>query len=172
MNNLFEELRELNTLSLFVRLLLAVALGGLIGVNREKRKMPAGIRTYMLVCMGACLTAMLALYDAQNIALLLGGSPKTDVGRFSAQVINGIGFLGAGTIMLSGGRIRGITTAACLWASGCMGIAIGFGFFECAVAGFVAILLVIYVLPKIQRKLRSITETKTTVEEDGGEQNV
>jgi len=164
MNDIFECLRELNMGTLILRMSLACLFGGLIGYNRERKKMPAGIRTYMLVCIGACLTAILAVYNANNLALVFGDSAKTDIGRFSAQVINGIGFLGAGTIILTDQGVRGVTTAACLWAAGCMGIAIGFGFYECALAGFVVIILVMYVLPILQRKLRSISEAKTTVE--------
>ena len=164
MADIFDYIRELNDWTLFLRMVLAILFGGLIGYNRERRKMPAGIRTYMLVCLGACLTAVLAVYNANNLALVFGDAVKTDIGRFSAQVINGIGFLGAGTIILTEEGVRGVTTAACLWAAGCMGIAIGFGFYECAIAGFIVIILVIYVLPVIQRKLRSISEAKTTVE--------
>jgi len=158
MNDFFDCLRELNNWTMLLRMVIAVLFGGLIGLNREQKKMPAGIRTYMLVCLGACVTAMLAIYNANNLTLVFGDTVKTDISRFSAQVINGIGFLGAGTIIFTDERVRGVTTAACLWASGCMGIAIGYGFYECAIAGFIVIVLVIKVLPIIQRKLRSLSE--------------
>lgn len=158
MSDFFDCIRELNTWTMLLRMFVAVLFGGLIGLNREQKKMPAGIRTYALVCLGACLTALLAVYDSNNLALVFGESVKTDVSRFSAQVINGIGFLGAGTIILTDERIRGVTTAACLWSSACMGIAIGYGFYECAIAGFIIIFLIIKVLPFWQRKLRSIAE--------------
>jgi len=161
MNDIFDGLRELNTLTLVLRLLFAVFFGGLIGYNRERKRMPAGIRTHTLVCMGACLTAILAIYNANNLALIFGDSVKTDIARFSAQVINGIGFLGAGTIIMTDKKVKGITTAACLWASGCMGIAIGYGFYECAIAGTIVVLLIINVIPILQRKLRSISEGDT-----------
>ena len=164
MSDIFDCVRELNNGTLLLRMALALLFGGLIGYNRERKKMPAGIRTYMLVCLGACLTAVLAVYNTNNLALVLGDTVRTDIGRFSAQVINGIGFLGAGTIILTEEGVRGVTTAACLWSAGCMGITIGFGFYECAIAGFIVIILLIYVLPIIQRKLRSISEAKTTVE--------
>lgn len=158
MNNFFDSLRDLNIYTMALRMFIAVLFGGIIGLNREQKKMPAGIRTYALVCLGACLTAIIAVYDNNSLALVFGDAIKTDISRFSAQVINGIGFLGAGTIILTDERARGVTTAACLWTSGCMGIAIGYGFYECAIAGFIVIFLVIRVLPFWQRKLRSISE--------------
>lgn len=158
MADIFDCIRELNIWTMLLRMFVAVIFGGLIGLNREQKKMPAGIRTYALVCLGACLTALLAVYNSNCLAEVFGEAVKTDVGRFSAQVVNGVGFLGAGTIILTDERIRGVTTAACLWSSACMGIAIGYGFYECAIAGFIVIFLVIKVLPFWQRKLRSIAE--------------
>lgn len=158
---MFEALRQLNIWTMLLRMVLAVVFGGFIGLNREQKKMPAGLRTYMLVCLGACLTSLLAVYEYNYLAATAAAAVgvKTDVARFPAQVISGIGFLGAGTIMLTeGNRVTGVTTAACLWASACMGIAIGFGFYECAIAGWILIVLVIRVLPFWQRKLRQYAE--------------
>lgn len=155
MENL-EYLRELNTASVFLRLTLAVLFGGIIGIDREHKRRPAGFRTYMLVCLGAALTMVLSQYedlmlrtvwiDAFNAVGI-----KTDVTRFGAQVVNGIGFLGTGTILITGQReVKGLTTAAGLWASACMGLAIGAGFYECTLLGFGAIFLCIRLFPYIE----------------------
>ena len=121
-----------------LRLALAMLLGGCIGLERERKRRPAGFRTYMLVCLGAALTVLLSLYEYTLItgpwsALAAELGMKTDVSRFGAQVINGIGFLGAGTILVTGRQqVKGLTTAAGLWASACTGLAVGAGFYECS----------------------------------------
>ena len=149
-------LREFNTPSVLLRLTMAVLFGGLIGVNREHKRRPAGFRTYMLVCLGAALTMILGQYQHlmfetvwKSDQLVVGMT--TDVTRFGAQVINGIGFLGTGTILITQQReVKGLTTAAGLWASACMGLAIGAGFYEGMLLGFLAIFLSIKVLPFIE----------------------
>ena len=110
----------------------------------------------MLVCLGATLTVLLSLYEFtmvtgpwSDICAEIG--IKTDVSRFGAQVINGIGFLGAGTIIVTGKQeVKGLTTAAGLWASACMGLAIGAGFYECVLLGFLLILLTNRLLPFVE----------------------
>lgn len=155
MLDIFAEFRDLNTLGVFVRLFLAMVFGGAIGLERGRKHRAAGFRTYMLVCMGAALTMMLGQYLAQMLAsrwtdTILG----VDVARFGAQVINGIGFLGAGTIVVTGRQqVKGLTTAAGLWASACMGLAIGAGFYECILLGLILILLCVWVLPKVENVL-------------------
>jgi len=149
-------IRQMNTGSILLRLALAVLFGGLIGLEREHKRRPAGFRTYMLVCLGAALTMLLSQYEYlmlttrwASVASELG--IRTDVSRFGAQVINGIGFLGAGTIIVTGRQeVKGLTTAAGLWASACMGLAIGAGFYECVFLGFALIFLSIRLLPKIE----------------------
>lgn len=148
--------RALHFPALLLRLFLAMAFGGMIGMERERRKKAAGFRTYMLVCIGAALTMMLGQYlDYTLCSGILPGigeaAVKTDVSRFSAQVINGIGFLGAGTILVTKDQaVKGVTTAAALWSSACMGLVIGAGFYECAVIGFALILLCIKLLPPLE----------------------
>lgn len=145
----FDGLRELNMVSVIVRLLIAMLLGGFIGMERGRKRRAAGFRTYMLVCIGAALTMLLGQYQA---AMFVSSS---DVSRYGAQVINGIGFLGAGTIMLTGRReVKGLTTAAALWACACMGLAIGAGFYECVLLGLVLIFLCVRVLPLLEAELR------------------
>ncbi len=156
---LLNELRQLNLLSVMIRLCLAMVFGGAIGLERGRKGRAAGFRTYMLVCLGATLTMLLGQYYAcmQNSVWAdtfqsLGGS--SDISRFSAQVINGIGFLGAGTILVTGRQeVKGMTTAACLWSSACMGLAIGAGFYECVMLGFLLIFLCVHLLPGVERFL-------------------
>ena len=139
-------LREMNVASVLLRLTVAMLFGGFIGLERERKRRPAGFRTYMLECLGAALTMLLSQYESyMEIGL------RTDVSRFGAQVINGIGFLGAGTIIVTGKQeVKGLTTAAGLWASACMGLAIGAGFYECVLLGFLLILLTNRLLPFVE----------------------
>ena len=153
---MFNYLRELNFVSVALRLLLSAVIGFSLGMERGRKHRPAGCRTYMLVCMGATLTLLLSQYeyymlthDWYDLALEVG--IRTDVSRFGAQVINGVGFLGAGTILVTGRReVKGLTTAAGLWASACMGLAIGAGFYECVLLGFLLILLTNRLLPFVE----------------------
>ncbi|MFR3921097.1 MAG: MgtC/SapB family protein [Dysosmobacter welbionis] len=148
-------LREMNVASVLLRLTVAMLFGGFIGLERSERR-PAGFRTYMLVCLGAALTMLLSQYESYMVthawhetAMEIG--LRTDVSRFGAQVINGIGFLGAGTIIVTGKQeVKGLTTAAGLWASACMGLAIGAGFYECVLLGFLLILLTNRLLPFVE----------------------
>lgn len=148
--------RELTPQSLLLRLMLAMMIGGVIGLERGRKRRPAGFRTYMLVCVGAALTMILGQYqsvlqDTLNAAQGMAAGFRTDMTRFSAQVINGIGFLGAGTIIMTGRRqIKGLTTAACLWTSACMGLAVGAGFYECVAIGLVLVFLCVRVLPAVE----------------------
>ena len=124
----FDSLRDVTLLSVTVRMLLAVLCGGIIGIERGRKGRTAGFRTHVLVCIGSALTVLTNQYMMQYFG---SGDPA----RLGAQVINGIGFLGAGTIIVTGRhKVRGLTTAAGLWASACMGLAIGIGFYEAAVA--------------------------------------
>lgn len=148
--------RELNTASVLLRLVLAMFLGGMIGLERGFKGRPAGFRTYLIVCLGAALTMLLSQYnyvmmESQWAELAKSIGIRTDVSRFGAQVINGIGFLGAGTIIVTGRQqVKGLTTAAGLWASACMGLAIGAGFYECVFLAFVLIFCVIRLLPQVE----------------------
>ena len=142
-------LQTLNPLSIFVRLALAVLLGGVIGLERGIKGRPAGMRTYMLVCIGSTL----AMITNEHIIYVFGG---TDPARMGAQVISGIGFLGAGTIIVTRDRqVRGLTTAAGLWASACMGLAIGVGFYSGALIGMGFIFFVTMGIHRLDTKLLS-----------------
>jgi len=150
---LFPMLTELNTVSIFVRLFLSVLLGGIIGLERGIKGRPAGMRTYMLVALGSALVMITSEY-------LAGIYGATDPARMGAQVISGIGFLGAGTIIITRERqVRGLTTAAGLWASACMGLAIGVGFYVGALAGTIFIIFVTGLMHRLDNKLLSRSKT-------------
>lgn len=123
-----------------VRLLVALVLGGLIGVERELGHKPAGLRTHMLVSMGACLFTLLSLQF------------ELDPARVAAGVVVGIGFIGAGTIISTRGHIQGITTAACLWVSAALGLACGLGNFLLATLVAVVAFLILQI-KRIEEKL-------------------
>lgn len=156
MPELLNTLRELNIYSLALRLLLAMLLGGMIGMERAIKGRAAGFRTYILVCLGAAMTMLLGQYfygmlDGAWLSVKKLTGAATDVARMGAQVINGIGFLGAGTIIVTGRQeVKGLTTAAGLWASACMGLAVGAGFYECVLLAFLLIFLSIRVLPRVE----------------------
>lgn len=137
-------LREWNIASVVARLTIAMICGGLIGMERASKRRAAGFRTYMVVCLGATLAMLLNQYIDHMLVHVWQISQTTDAARLGAQVINGIGFLGAGTILVTGTQqVKGLTTAAGLWASACMGLAIGAGFYEAALIACVMIVLII-----------------------------
>lgn len=143
-----EYLQEFNIVSVAVRIVLAMIIGGLIGIERGKQGRAAGMRTHILVCLGAALTAMIGFYVNQELGL------ATDPMRISAQVVSGIGFLGVGTILVKGKfQITGLTTAACVWATATIGLALGAGFYEGALVTFAAIFLTVTLLHKLEYKL-------------------
>ena len=144
-------IRELTLGSIAIRILVSIVLGGIIGVERGMKNRPAGLRTYMLVCMGSCVVMLINQYTSQAFGT---GDPV----RLGAQVISGIGFLGAGTIVVtSHNQIKGLTTAAGLWASACIGLAIGIGLYEVAIIGGIGIFLVLTVLHECDYYVRSRT---------------
>ena len=160
MENVMEYLRQLNMVSMMLRIVLAVIMGGLIGLERERKRRPAGFRTYIIVAVGATVTILLSQY----LDLMLKGAwsqqaalvgVSHDVSRFGAQVINGMGFLGAGTIIVTGrDQVKGLTTAAGLWASACLGLAIGAGFYECMIVAVALISMCMYIFPRVENHLK------------------
>lgn len=137
------DLASINDTTIILRLLLAVILGGIIGFERGRAGRPAGLRTHILVCLGATLAMMVNQYVYE----VYGVSDPT---RLAAQVISGIGFLGAGTIIVTGRhQVKGLTTAAGLWATACMGLAIGIGFYKAAVFTCILIAFVTIVLHRL-----------------------
>ena len=134
------DLQQLNYLSIVIRILLALIIGCLIGLERESKNRPAGFRTYTLVSVGACLVMMTNQY---MFNLYQSGDPA----RLGAQVISGVGFLGAGTILVTrNNQVRGLTTAAALWTSACVGLALGIGFYAGAliVGGVLLVVMILF----------------------------
>ena len=127
-------LLEPNLLTLLIRTLLALICAGVIGFERGAHGSAAGLRTHILVCLGA----MIAMCTGVFVSMYY----NADAERIGAQVVSGIGFLGAGTIMVNRGHVKGLTTAAGLWASACIGLAIGTGFYEAAIVGTFAVFFV------------------------------
>jgi putative Mg2+ transporter-C (MgtC) family protein len=142
-------LSAVNDTSIILRLVMAVLCGGIIGFERGRTGRPAGLRTHILVCLGSTL----AILTNQYVFETYGVSDPT---RLGAQVISGIGFLGAGTIIVTGRhQVKGLTTAAGLWATACMGLAIGIGFYKAAVVGCILISFSTVVLHKLDNNMLS-----------------
>lgn len=147
MSTLIDSLRAFNAYTVILRLTLSAILGGLIGIEREQKRRPAGFRTHIITCVGSALTMLTSQY-------LISVGYNTDIGRMGAQVIVGIGFIGAGTIVVTRNRkVRGLTTAAGFWASAVIGLATGSGYYEGAVIGTALILISELVLSKFERHI-------------------
>lgn len=140
---LYEWLIEHNTLETAIRLLMAMLCGMMMGMDRGLKRRGAGVKTYSLVCLGAAIVMLTGEFITQNF------EGKTDVARLGAQVISGVGFLGVGTIIVTGrNQVRGLTTAAGLWTCACIGLAIGIGFYDGAA---IMMFLCIFVLKVMTR---------------------
>ena len=137
------------TLEMIYKITLAAVLGMAIGLEREHRRKPAGLRTYTLVALGATLFTILS----QNIG---GEAVAYDPSRIASQVVVGIGFIGAGIIFIRGGHIEGLTTAAGLWTTAAIGMAVGFGFYTVAVFSAILSLAVLLLLRQIEKNIPKI----------------
>ena len=148
MLSIFNGLRTVTMLSVTVRMLLAVACGGIIGIEREYKRRPAGFHTHILICLGAAMTTLTSQY------LYLNMHYYTDMARLGAQVVAGIGFIGAGTIIVTRQqRVKGLTTAAGLWTSAIVGLALGGGFYEGGVFTTVLILLAELLFARLEYRM-------------------
>lgn len=144
MDSILKMLLDFTPLSIAVRLLLALILGGIIGMERGRHGRAAGMRTHVLVCVGACMTALVGLH-------LLQINPNEDASRIAAQVISGIGFLGAGTIMIRNQSVvTGLTTAAGVWCTATIGIALGYGFYLAALIAAVITIVTATLLTRLE----------------------
>ncbi|HIY93473.1 MgtC/SapB family protein [Companilactobacillus sp. HBUAS56275] len=145
----------LNTAEIVLRLVSATFFAGLIGYDREQKNHPAGIRTHILVCVGACLIALiqqeisLQVINTAQVLPKINGVIRADPARLIAQVVSGIGFLGAGTIVITRHSVTGLTTAASLWATAGIGLAIGMGYYQIALISVVIVLLVLVILKRV-----------------------
>lgn len=161
MTDIITYLRQPNFAAMVFKILFAVIVGGAIGIEREQKARAAGFRTYVLVALGATLTIILAQYieciqrtlwaDAFEIV-----GKQVDISRMATKVVSGVGFLGTGTIFAKGTqKVKGITTAAGLWMSACLGLVIGSGFYECALFATALSLVVMAQLPTLEDKMLS-----------------
>ncbi|MGL5821659.1 MAG: MgtC/SapB family protein [Sarcina sp.] len=150
-------MEEISTEIIIIRLIVACIIGGIVGFDREKHNRAAGFRTHILVCIGACIISLIELkmeneflkqyqtLNIQNIGI------QITRGRLVAQVISGIGFLGAGSIIVNKGSVRGLTTAASLWVVACLGIAIGYGQISIAIYGVIIVMITLKLLMLLQQ---------------------
>jgi len=151
LNTIIQTLAGFNLCSITLRILLATLMGGCIGSDRGRHGRAAGLRTHILVCVGSTMTVLLGLYSVQVLGV--GGDPL----RVSAQVVSGIGFLGAGTILTRNHtHVTGLTTAAGLWATACLGLAVGAGLYSAAVVGWLVIMVTITVLTRLERRSKQL----------------
>ncbi|NCB41006.1 MAG: MgtC/SapB family protein [Clostridia bacterium] len=156
MNGVVEVLHDLNAVSTIFRLVLAAILAGIVGMERETHGRVAGFRTHILVGVGSAMAVMVGIYAYEMLSM------NTDPLRVGAQVLSGIGFLGAGTILVkSTSKVTGLTTAACLWCMASIGLACGVGFYSAAIAGTGISWITVALLPKIEsrRKFKSKSYT-------------
>jgi putative Mg2+ transporter-C (MgtC) family protein len=160
---------QISEWELTLRILFALAIGGLIGLEREFGQHSAGFRTHILVCLGSALIMLLSLY---GFGIFMNEpNVRADPARLAAQVISGIGFLGAGTILRTGNSISGLTTAASLWVVAALGLAVGAGFYYGATLTAVLVLICLFVLNKLEKvfsKKRKVTELTVVMNESGG----
>jgi len=140
----------IDPLHMSIRLLLALVIGGLIGFEREMNSSAAGLRTHILVCVGSSLIMLLSIYGFSEF--VNEGNVRMDPSRLAAQVVSGIGFLGAGTILITGNVIKGLTTAASLWVVAAIGLAIGAGFYFPAILVSVLVIISLWILNKVEKR--------------------
>ena len=136
---------------MLVRIMIAILIGCLVGIEREYKNRPAGLRTHVLVSLGACMIALIESIFIYGVDDMASSHITYNFGRMSAQVISGIGFLGAGTIFMQERKIGGLTTAGSLWNTACMGLATGYGYYWMSLICCVVVLGVLLVLQKIIR---------------------
>ena len=165
MLEIFDGLRDISFFTVALRMCLAVLCGGIIGAEREFKRRPAGFRTHILICLGAAMTTM----TSQYMAIVLGYF--TDLARLGAQVIAGVGFIGAGTIIVTKRqRVKGLTTAAGLWCAAIIGLALGGGFYEGGILATTLIMLAELVFAKWEYQfLNNAPEVNLYIEYQGND---
>ncbi|MCR4952074.1 MAG: MgtC/SapB family protein [Solobacterium sp.] len=153
MLKLFDPIRDFNTLSVVIRLVMAFTAGTVIGLERSYKNKAAGFRTHTLVCLGASIASMVGIYLYVVMRL------PADMSRIGAGVVTGLGFIGAGTIVVTSKKeVKGLTTAAGLWTTGMIGLAVGAGFYEGALIGVILVLLVETVFNDIRGSIKKAPE--------------
>lgn len=140
----------ISEVEILIRLLVALVLGGMIGFEREQHNHAAGFRTNILVCVGACLMMLLSIYGFSDF--VNEWNVRVDPARLAAAVITGVGFLGAGTILFTGKKISGLTTAASLWVVAAIGLAVGAGFYFASGAVTLMVILTLWLFNKLEQR--------------------
>lgn len=156
--NIWEQLAaaEVSSLQAVFKLCLSMVLGAVVGYERKRKGQPAGLRTFSLIAMGATLAMLVSIYVCQEYVGLKNGDP----GRIAAQVITGIGFLGAGAIIQMKGSVRGLTTAAGIWMASIIGLAVGVGLYLLSVIATLMILFILVQLENIERRMEMGSESR------------
>ena len=154
---------SISWIEVIIRVLIATLVGILVGIEREVANHPAGMKTHALVCLGAAITTMISQEMAYSVMnSTLGDASKVDISRIASGVVSGIGFIGAGAIIKSrdGSVVTGITTAATVWVTGCIGLAIGMGYYRIVVISLLAILFATYLLKYLEARFIKIRRTR------------
>lgn len=138
---------------MMIRLVLAALLGGLVGIEREYNHHPAGFRTHLLVSVGSCLMMLLAFYGFQDYIAANEGNVNFDPSRMAAYVVSGIGFLGAGTILVQGSSVKGLTTAASIWVVAGIGLTVGAGLYGPALLATLIVIVSLFILAKVNFRI-------------------
>lgn len=147
---------EVNMVNSMFRLILSMVLGMVVGAERKRKGQIAGIRTFALISMGACLAMLLSIYVPQVYLGLKNGDP----GRIAAQVITGIGFIGGGAMIHMKGAVRGLTTAAGIWMTAIIGMAVGIGMYMCSIGATILILLTLVTFEQYEKRRKLGQESK------------
>lgn len=158
LSRLLEQLTavDITTVQALFRLCLSMVLGAVVGYERKRKGQPAGLRTFSLIAMGATLAMLVSIYVCQEYVGLKNGDP----GRIAAQVITGIGFLGAGAIIQAKGSVRGLTTAAGIWMASIIGLAVGVGLYVLSICATLLILFILVQLENIEKRLDMGAESR------------
>ena len=148
----------MSTADIVIRIFFAILLGGFIGFEREMNNRPAGFVTHTLVCVGACVVSLMQIHMVEDTIRVINENPlmasalKADIGRVVAQVVTGVGFLGAGTIFMDKGSVKGLTTATTIWVVACIGLAIGLGYYEMSIIATVGVAFVVIALRQFEQR--------------------
>lgn len=152
----------INNGDIVMRLLIALIVGGLTGLERERSHQFAGFRTHILVSVGSCITSITSL----SLFFQYNSYSNIDPARLSAQVLSGVGFLGAGAILKTSNGIRGLTTAAGIWATACIGIAVGYGYYILAISAWLFVMITLYILKNIDKMIFKKKQTIFNIKTD------
>lgn len=154
---------------MLIRLVMAAILGGLVGIEREYNHHPAGFRTHLLVSVGSCLMMLLAFYGFQDYIAANEGNVNFDPSRLAAYVVSGIGFLGAGTILVQGSSVKGLTTAASIWVVAGIGLTVGAGLYGPALIATLIVIISLFILAKVNFRISAEEKEEALIVKLDGE---